>query len=208
MKQETMTPRERWQAVLSGHKPDRLPLDYWATPKADEKLRRHLGCSSRAELEARLHIDRPLHLAPRYIGPPLAPDQDLYGCRYRDVAYAQGIYRNASVIRYLISIRSKPSRRAIPGRLPTGSIFRTCRPGCRQDHLPLAAGGSEPFLVYKNLRGGEQAFMDLLLQPEIVDYCLDKLFAWPTSRPVGFMSSCPGASPTAMSPKIWAASRP
>ncbi|MEM3859052.1 MAG: hypothetical protein QW478_06555 [Candidatus Micrarchaeaceae archaeon] len=37
-------------------------------------------------------------------------------------------------------------------------------------------GGSEPFLTYKDLRGDKQAFMDLMLNPEIVEYCLDKLF--------------------------------
>ena len=31
-------------------------------------------------------------------------------------------------------------------------------------------------LVYKKLRGQEQAFMDLMLTPEIVHFCLDKLF--------------------------------
>jgi uroporphyrinogen decarboxylase len=31
MPKESMTPRERWLAVLTGETPDRLPLDYWAT---------------------------------------------------------------------------------------------------------------------------------------------------------------------------------
>lgn len=41
---------------------------------------------------------------------------------------------------------------------------------------PIRGGGSEPFLIYKNLRGQEQALIDLVLNPEIVHYCLDKLF--------------------------------
>ena len=36
--------------------------------------------------------------------------------------------------------------------------------------------GSEPFLIYKSLRGQEQAFIDLIQHPDIVHYCLDKLF--------------------------------
>jgi len=31
-------------------------------------------------------------------------------------------------------------------------------------------------LIYKNLRGQERAFMDLVENPELVHYCLDKLF--------------------------------
>ncbi len=44
------------------------------------------------------------------------------------------------------------------------------------EQYPIRGGGSEPFLTYKKLRGQEQAFMDLILHPEIVHYCLDKLF--------------------------------
>lgn len=40
-----MTPRERWQAVLRGHIPDRVPTDYWATPEATERLLEHTGCA-------------------------------------------------------------------------------------------------------------------------------------------------------------------
>jgi len=193
MKQETMTPRERWLAVLSGHKPDRLPLDYWATPEADEKLRRHLGCSSRAELEARLHIDRPLHLAPRYIGPPLAPDQDLYGCRYRDVAYEQGVYREC--VSHPLSDFDSVEAIEANYTWPQAEWFDFSdlpAQAAGQEHLPIAAGGSEPFLVYKNLRGPEQAFMDLLLNPEIVDYCLDKLFGLAYEQTCRIYEQLPG----------------
>jgi uroporphyrinogen decarboxylase len=45
-----------------------------------------------------------------------------------------------------------------------------------KEAYPIRGGGSEPFLIYKNLRGQEQALMDLVLYPEIVHYCLDRLF--------------------------------
>ena len=44
------------------------------------------------------------------------------------------------------------------------------------EDYPIRGGGSEPFLTYKDLRGGEQAMMDLVENPEMVHYCLDKLF--------------------------------
>ena len=46
-----------------------------------------------------------------------------------------------------------------------------------REHRPVQGGGSEPFLVYKGLRGDEQAFIDLVENPDLVNYCLDKLFA-------------------------------
>ena len=49
MRKESFSPRERWEAVLKGQRPDRLPMDYWATPggyrAADEtpELQQHRG---------------------------------------------------------------------------------------------------------------------------------------------------------------------
>ncbi len=53
----------------------------------------------------------------------------------------------------------------------------------KQD-LPISGGGSEPLLTYKQLRGESQAYMDFVDNPEIVHYCLDKLFdlAYETTR--------------------------
>ncbi|NLF38068.1 uroporphyrinogen-III decarboxylase-like protein, partial [bacterium] len=45
-----------------------------------------------------------------------------------------------------------------------------------KEERPIRGGGSEPFLLYCQLRGQEQAFMDLVLNPDMVHYCLDKLF--------------------------------
>ena len=67
---ETMTPRERWLAVLARKKPDRTPMDYWGTEEATAKLLKHLGCSTLWEAIERLHIDRIVGVSPDYVGPP------------------------------------------------------------------------------------------------------------------------------------------
>lgn len=41
-----MKPRERVLAALDHEEPDRVPLDYWTTPAAYEKLRDHLGITA------------------------------------------------------------------------------------------------------------------------------------------------------------------
>jgi len=43
---------------------------------------------------------------------------------------------------------------------------------------PLMAGGWEPFLQYKQLRGEEQGYIDLIENPEICRYIMDKLFEY------------------------------
>ncbi|MFW6047562.1 MAG: hypothetical protein ACOCP4_07260 [Candidatus Woesearchaeota archaeon] len=43
MKQkDTMIPKERWEAILTGRKPDRIPMDYWATEKYNKKIKDYL----------------------------------------------------------------------------------------------------------------------------------------------------------------------
>ena len=60
MPKETMTPRERWLAVLQRETPDRVPMSYWTTPEARDKLMKHLGVSDEQAMLKRLHIDRPV----------------------------------------------------------------------------------------------------------------------------------------------------
>ncbi len=174
---ETMTPKERWLAVLRREKPDRVPMDYWSTPEATEKLMRHLGCATVDEMLARLHIDRPLDVGPRYVGPPLEPGCDLYGCRHRDIDYGTGVY--SEVVYHPLAQYTSVEEIADNYTWPTAdwydySIIPEQLEG--NEHRPVRGGGSEPFLTYAELRGLEQAYMDLALNPEMVHYCLDKLF--------------------------------
>ncbi len=117
MPKETMTPRERWLAVLTRQVPDRVPMDYWATPEATAKLIKHLGFSRRSERQLtadmhafspaegeseaydllrqalrRLHIDFVVRVGPGYIGPPSEPGTDVFGCRHSTVDYGSGEY--------------------------------------------------------------------------------------------------------------------
>jgi uroporphyrinogen decarboxylase len=57
---------------------------------------------------------------------------------------------------------------------------------------PIRGGGSEPFLIYKELRGQEQALVDLIENPEIVHYCLDKLFDLAYEDSVRIAEQIPG----------------
>ena len=123
MPKEIMTPRERWLAVLERQKSDRVPMDYWGTEEATKKLINYLKCNTEEELFKRLHIDRVIKVEPRYTGPPLPKDTDIFGCLFQSLG-----------------------------------------------------GGSEPFLTYKNMRGQEQGFIDLILNTKVVHFCLDKLF--------------------------------
>jgi len=202
MPKETMTPRERWLAVLTRQQPDRVPMDYWATPEATAKLIKHLGLSSKserqivadlepsrfgvddapgrtlvAEMLKMLHVDFVLRVGPRYVGSLPPEDTDIFGCRYRDVDYGTGIYSEC-VYHPLARFGSvEEIERNYTWPDPAWWDFSHIPQQIKgYETYPIQGGGSEPFLTYKNLRGQEQAFMDLVLNPEMVHYCLDKLF--------------------------------
>ncbi len=175
--QEDMTPKERWLAILRRRKPDRIPMDYWATPEVTEKLMRYLHVRSLKEMYEKLHIDAVITVAPRYVGPPIPKDSDIYGCRYRNVHYRSGVYREC-VYHPLAEFKSVGEIKR-KYEWPTVDMFDYSVIHDQMagfEDYPIQGGGSEPFLIYKNLRGQRQAFLDLYLNPDIVHYCLDKLF--------------------------------
>ncbi len=198
MPQETMTPRERWLAVLRRETPDRVPMDYWTTDEACEKLLKHLGLSDEMEMLRQLHIDRPFTVSPRYVGPPIPADKDVYGITYRDAGYGDadygaGVYREA--VGYPLADYTSVEEIEANYRWPDPDWwdYRDLpQQIASYTEYPIRGGGSEPFLTYKNLRGQEQAFMDLLLYPEIVHYCLDHLFELAYQNTVRIYEAIPG----------------
>ncbi len=172
-----MTPRERWLAVLTRQKPDRVPMDYWATPEASRNLMQYLGCSSMEEVYDRLHIDAVAGVGPRYVGPPPPEGQDIWGVRHRQIEYETGVY-SEPVNHPLAACNSVDEIEASyvwpsPDWWDYSDIPQQAD---KAGDRPIRGGGSEPFLQYCVLRGLEQAMMDLIENPDIVEYGLGKLF--------------------------------
>ncbi|MFO7634248.1 MAG: uroporphyrinogen decarboxylase family protein [Caldilinea sp.] len=172
-----MTPKERWLAVLQRKTPDRVPMDYWGTDEAMAKLKQHLGCADAWEVFRTLHIDRVVSVKPEYIGPPVDDDHDMFGCGFRQVHYEGGVYRECvfhplagyETVEEVEANYTWPSIDWFDYSVIPSQIVG-------KEEQPIQGGGSEPFLTYAWLRGLEQAYMDLLINPELALYCLDKLF--------------------------------
>jgi uroporphyrinogen decarboxylase len=152
-------------------------MDYWTTPEAQEKLMKHLGVDTIYELFDRLHIDVPHVVSGVYVGPEPPEGEDIYGMRGKSVEYGMGTY-NEVVHNPLAKYSSVDEIEADftwpnPDWWDYSSIPEQVK---GNEHRPISGGGSEPFLLYCNLRGIEQAFADLIENPDIVHYCLDKLF--------------------------------
>jgi uroporphyrinogen decarboxylase len=189
-----MTPRERWLAVLERRTPDRVPMDYWATEEAGRRLMQHLGCDSMGAVYERLHIDRPVTVIPRYVGPAIPAGEDLYGCRYTRADYGTGVYLECNhhplaEFRTLDEIRMGYDRWPVADWFDYSEIADQVR--CRETY-PVRGGGSEPFLTYTFLRGLQQAMIDLIENPEIVSFCLDRLFDFCYDNALRIYESVPG----------------
>jgi len=172
-----MTPRERWLAVLNHEVPDRVPIDYRATPEATAKLMDFLGCSSFDAVRQRLHIDPVLTVGPRYVGPPLPKDEDVFGIGYASTNYGTGHYRNA--VRHPLAQYGSVEEIEANYTWPDPDWYEYSAIPAQvegKEDWVIRGGGSEPFATYKWLRGVEQGYVDLIESPDMVHYCLDRLY--------------------------------
>lgn len=188
-----MTPRERWLAVLNRETPDRVPMDWWSTGEVETKIKTYLGCDTMEAVFERLHIDRPLTVGPKYVGPPTPPNTNEFGIRRRRIQYETGDY--SEVVHHPLaefeSVEQIEDGYTWPS--PDWWDYSSIPDRVRgNEHRPIRGGGSEPFLTYKHLRGQEQAFIDLIENPEMVHHCLDRLFELCETRTQRIYEQIPG----------------
>ncbi|MHB0878620.1 MAG: uroporphyrinogen decarboxylase family protein [Anaerolineae bacterium] len=179
MAKDSMSPAERWRAAITHQKPDRIPLDYRATSEFTASLLSLLGCDLDGMYE-RLHIDRVLGVGPRYVGPPVAANCDIYGCRFADIDYGTGSY--SECVYYPLAQYGSVEEIEANYHWPNPDWWDYSDVKSRivgKEHMPIMAGSTEPFLAYTHLRGQQQACIDLIANPDMVDYCLDRLYGLP-----------------------------
>lgn len=177
---ETMTPKQRWMARFEGRTPDRIPTDYWTTPEFHDKIKQELGCQEDEDLWVKLNIDRPFHIAP-----PLkddapkrhGPGADRYGVIKKKIDYGTGEYAEA-VNHPLADVESVADIEKYRWPQADDHDYEAFARLVDEapDHRIIRVGQYEPFLQVCHLRGIEQAFEDMVLNPEILDAILQKLF--------------------------------
>jgi uroporphyrinogen decarboxylase len=174
-----MTPRERWLALVAGKSADRIPTDYQATAEVTARLLADLACQDEESLWRKLHIDRRRFVEPRWkrTHHPDDPQADLWGIRYRKADYGGGAY-DEPVHQPLAQAQTVADVHA--HRWPSADDFDYSVISQALDtddgFRPIHAGCYEPFLLYGYLRGLQQAFEDLALNPDIADAILGHIF--------------------------------
>ncbi len=174
--QDTMTPRERWLAVLNREPFDRTPLDYRATPEVNAALVEHIGAANLDEVKQRLHIDSVMGVGPRYVGPKLEAGRDVFGIGHEMVDYGTGAY-SETVYNPLAEVETVAEIEAEfewpdPDWYDFSGIAEAV---VGREEWVISGGSYEEFATYKDLRGVERGYMDLYEKPDMVHYCMGKL---------------------------------
>ena len=174
-----MTPRERWLALLTGAKPDRIPTDYWATDEVTARLLKDLRCADKEALYTRLHIDGVIHINPERTSSHFPGDDkaDIWGLRKTAIDYGNGSYEEFANHPFA-EMATVEEVHAYPWPDPDDHDFELFRKqiASAPPHRIVRSGEYEPFLLYCALRGMELAMMDLLADQEMVEAALDHIF--------------------------------
>ena len=174
-----MNSRERWLALFNGQKPDRIVTDYWATGEFSKKIQTALNVPETEQLWQRLGIDRPVGVGPtwKHKHHPDDPEANEWGIRFANVDYGTGSYPEA-VHFPLAKCETAADIHAFHWPSPDDFDYSTIPNQIKANphQRIISCGTYEPFLLYCWMRGIEQAFEDLLANPEVAEAGLGHIF--------------------------------
>jgi len=179
-----MDSRERTFMALNFEEPDRVPVDFWMSSGFRAKLESDLGIAAAAFLD-RYDVDLRYIEGPAYVGPTLrqfpgGADEDIWGVRrqaarveveggvehYKEVAFSP--LATATTVEEIEAYKHWPS----PDWFDYTGIEAQCRAVRDQGRVAVFMGDRlnrlAQFKPAMYLRGVEQIFLDMSLNPEIV----------------------------------------
>jgi uroporphyrinogen decarboxylase len=169
-----MDSRQRVRTALDHVAPDRVPVNYYATPELEQKLLARLGVGTRGELLVRLGVDL-RHLRPPYKGRPLrrwsdGRYEDMWGTVYRPVRYATGVYDEAEVLPYS-GVGTVEEVWALPGPSPDDFDYAAVPALCDalKGYAVVAGDAGVPDMINGagRMRGVQQVVMDIGLEDPV-----------------------------------------
>lgn len=182
MSKPELNHRERVLLALAHRETDRVPIAMVCSginPPARRALEEYLARERNTSIEAFLEpfIDiKPVH--PRYIGPTLEPGQDVWGGRRKPVSYGAGEYNE--IVFYPLATAGDPND-LDAHRWPTADWFDY---SVLPDQIAAIQTDGEFCLMATNgnifettwyMRGFEQIFMDLLVNPDLARAILSRV---------------------------------
>jgi len=182
LKAGLLSSRERVLLALQHRETDRIPLamvcsgiNKPARSAYDAYLQRECGCSLETYLDAILDIRS---VDPRYIGPALMPDEDIWGVRRRPIQAGAGVYDEIAHYPLAgattagdIANHRWPSTAWFDYAVISERIQAANRDG---DHCIMVANGNI-FETTWYMRGFEQVFLDMLTAPELMHEIMERV---------------------------------
>ena len=184
-RQEVLTGRERVRLALAHRETDRIPIAMVcaginppAYRELEARLLRERGLTVREYLDPLIDI---VQVGPRYIGPSLAPGEDIWGVRRAAVSYGEGAYDE--IAHYpLAQVRDAADLGA--HRWPSTAWFdysvlpeRIATLQAQGERCIMVTNGN----IFESswyMRGFERIFMDLMLNPDLAHAILERVTAF------------------------------
>jgi uroporphyrinogen decarboxylase len=189
-KNEKMTSRERALKAINFEEPDRIPIDNWMVPEIKARCMEYWGCESEEELLAFLGIDVRDNYGPSYVGQEFKKFDDgtvadLWGVRRKIVTYGKGTpYEGTfkevawSPLEHMTGVEEINAYEAWP--TPDWWDYTKVKEECaywHPEYFVLNKGDRldrtaqlKPMMY---LRGIQQTFIDLAVNPDIVECIRD-----------------------------------
>lgn len=183
-----MTSKERVLAILNRQPVDRMPVDIWHTPEIEEALKAYTKTTDDFSMWKALNVDKIVwdfmdyktdtgDSAGSQVGAKAAGERTMWGVPLKDM--------DTGVARYQEFVEPPMQGYKSPGDVDKYPFWPDPDRFDYQAAIELAKKASQDFAVigpwvsfyeiYCQLRGIEQALLDLVMYPDFVQACLDRI---------------------------------
>jgi uroporphyrinogen decarboxylase len=183
MSKDELTHRERVRLALEHETTDRIPISLICSGvhqptfgELDALLQREKGVGIAEYLRAVLDVDGVL---PHYVGPPLAAGTDLWGVKRKTVDFGLGAYHDEIDQHPLGNVSSIDELTAYPWPTTDWFDYSVIGEGIKRRRAVadkcLISGWGSIFEASWYMRGFEQTLMDLVINPELLQFIFEKV---------------------------------
>ncbi|MCC5835076.1 MAG: hypothetical protein JJU20_10115 [Opitutales bacterium] len=179
-----MTPKERIQAILNHQAVDRLPVDLWLTREVLDSLRDHTGKQDELEVFQELGLDKIVWVFPGYgkdsghFDPNVLKGRTMWGVETRTMKAGAATYQEFGTpplgeceeIEELDDYAYWPD----PDQFDYGSAVAAATKA-RDAGFATIGPWISHFEIYCQLRGLENALMDVIAEPDFLEAGLDRI---------------------------------
>ncbi|PHV69528.1 hypothetical protein CS063_15235 [Sporanaerobium hydrogeniformans] len=176
-----MLPRDRVIKALAHERTDRVPLDFWATPETWKNLKTYFNTNEEEEILRKLQVDI-RQVQPDYIGPKIVKEED--GTYFDAMGVHRRVIKNefceyeeyaSAPLGFVQSVEDFERYNKWPNisNYDFKGLKNKIGPINETYYIKLETGGLFEFAWA--LRGYEQFMMDMILEPDIVHFIMNKI---------------------------------